>query len=208
LVFSNHLGWRTRRRAVPSYNRSRWCSVSGLTGWYGRRGQGPRADERSWPCRVCRGRRPGWPSAGFRVATAAHAGGRLSVSLARARRGVPPRRPTWYTGSRRTWARALYAEVFARLMAETGRRDRPRRPLPNPRWVRWGPHGFRAVARRSTSSMTGDQSAVPAHVIDTAERGPRAEMAGRRACRAWLGYADFRGNRTCGGHGREVWGGA
>jgi hypothetical protein len=80
-----------------------------------------------------------------------------------------------------------YAEVFARLMAElAGVTVAP--PLPNPRWVRWdhsGPGLWPAIDFLDNR----DQSVVPRHVVDAAERARRRLLAAGLPC--VLGYADF-----------------
>ncbi|MEV7098842.1 phosphotransferase [Amycolatopsis sp. NPDC051045] len=80
-----------------------------------------------------------------------------------------------------------YAAVFARLMTElTGVSVPP--PLPNPRWARWdhaGP-GLRPSIRFLDEQ---DQSAVPAHVVETATRVRKRLLAANLPC--VLGHADF-----------------
>lgn len=80
-----------------------------------------------------------------------------------------------------------YAAVFARLMAALD--DVPvAPPFPNPRWVRWDhtdPGMWPAI-----EVLDGrDQSAVPAHVVDTAARARARILAAGLPC--VLGHADF-----------------
>ncbi|GAA2811733.1 phosphotransferase [Crossiella cryophila] len=80
-----------------------------------------------------------------------------------------------------------YAAVFARLMAElTEVRVAP--PLPNPRWVRWD-HGDSGLWPSIAFLDRRDQSAVPAHILDTAERARGRLLAADLPC--VLGHADF-----------------
>ena len=70
-----------------------------------------------------------------------------------------------------------YAEVFARLMAElAGVTVAP--PLPNPPWVRWD-HTDSGVWPAIDFLDNRDQSAVPAYVVEAAERA-RGTATGRR----------------------------
>ncbi|GAA1724282.1 hypothetical protein [Nonomuraea bangladeshensis] len=93
-----------------------------------------------------------------------------------------------------------YAEVFARLMAElTGVTVAP--PLPNPRWVRWD-HTDRGVWPAITFLDERDQSAVPAYVVDTADRARTRMLAAGLPC--VLGHADFEAQNLR-WHGREIW---
>ncbi|MGW2150594.1 hypothetical protein ACWCOT_40235 [Nonomuraea bangladeshensis] len=93
-----------------------------------------------------------------------------------------------------------YAEVFARLMAElTGVTVAP--PLPNPRWVRWD-HADGGVWPAIAFLDERDQSAVPAYVVDTADRARRRMLAAGLPC--VLGHADFEAQNLR-WHGREIW---
>jgi len=92
------------------------------------------------------------------------------------------------------------AAVFARLMTElAGVTVAP--PLPNPRWARWdhtGPGLWPAIDFLDER----DQSAVPAHVVDTAERARKRLLAAELPC--VLGHADFEAQNLR-WRGREVW---
>jgi hypothetical protein len=95
---------------------------------------------------------------------------------------------------------ACYAEVFARLMGELdGLAVAP--PLPNPRWVRWD-HTDSGVWPSLEPLDDRDQSAVPAFVVDTAERARARLLASGLPC--VLGHADFEAQNLR-WHGREVW---
>ncbi|MFC3741595.1 phosphotransferase [Paractinoplanes deccanensis] len=92
------------------------------------------------------------------------------------------------------------AEVFARLMAElAGVTVAP--PLPNPPWVRWDhadPGGWPAI-----DLLDGrDQSAVPEHIVETAERARRRLLAAGLPC--VLGHADFEAQNLR-WRGRQLW---
>jgi hypothetical protein len=92
-----------------------------------------------------------------------------------------------------------YAEVFARLMALLA--DVTVEPLPNPRWVRWDhtdPGLWPAIAFLDER----DQTAVPAHVVDTAERARRRLLDADLPC--VLGHADFEAQNLR-WRGRDVW---
>ncbi len=92
------------------------------------------------------------------------------------------------------------AEVFARLMAELADVT-VAPPLPNPPWVRWdhaGPGVWPAIDWLDSR----DQSAVPAYVVDTAERARGRLLAARLPC--VLGHADFEAQNLR-WHGRELW---
>jgi hypothetical protein len=95
---------------------------------------------------------------------------------------------------------ARCAEVFARLMAELADVT-VAPPLPNPRWVRWD-HTDSGLWPAIDFLDDRDQSAVPAHVIDTAERARERILAAGLPC--VLGYADFEAQNLR-WHGREVW---
>jgi hypothetical protein len=93
-----------------------------------------------------------------------------------------------------------YAEVFARLMADlTDVTVAP--PLPNPRWARWD-HPDSGVWPAIEFLDDRDQSAVPAPVVDTADRARRRIRAAGLPC--VLGHADFEAQNLR-WHGREVW---
>jgi hypothetical protein len=74
-------------------------------------------------------------------------------------------------------------------------------PLPNPRWVRWD-HTDSGLWPAIDFLDDRDQSAVPAHVIDTAERARERILAAGLPC--VLGYADFEAQNLR-WRGREVW---
>ncbi len=93
-----------------------------------------------------------------------------------------------------------YAEVFARLMAELADVTIAP-PLPNPRWVRWD-HTDSGVWPAIEFLDDRDQSAVPAYVIDTAERARVRIVAANLPC--VLGHADFEAQNLR-WHGRQVW---
>ena len=95
---------------------------------------------------------------------------------------------------------ACYAELFAWLMAELADLT-VAPPLPNPPWVRWDHSG--SGAWPAIGSLDNrDQSVVPAHVVDTAERARRRILAAGLPC--VLGHADFEAQNIR-WHGREVW---
>jgi hypothetical protein len=95
---------------------------------------------------------------------------------------------------------ACYAGVFALLMAElAGVTVAP--PLPNPPWVRWD-HTGSGVWPAIGCLDNRDQSAVPVHVVDTAERARRRLLAAGLPC--VLGHADFEAQNLR-WHGRQVW---
>jgi hypothetical protein len=92
------------------------------------------------------------------------------------------------------------AEVFARLMAElAGATVAP--PLPNPPWVRWD-HTDSGVWPAIDFLDSRTQSAVPAYVLDAAERARRRLLAARLP--SVLGHADFEAQNLR-WHGRELW---
>ena len=95
---------------------------------------------------------------------------------------------------------ALYGEVFARLMAELADVT-VAPPLPNPRWVRWD-HADRGVWPTVDLLDGRDQSLVPAHVVDAAERVRRRLLAAKLAC--VLGHADFEAQNLR-WHGHRIW---
>ncbi|MGW4770473.1 hypothetical protein ACWEO2_20815 [Nocardia sp. NPDC004278] len=96
-----------------------------------------------------------------------------------------------------------YAAVFARLMAALDDVT-VAPPLPNPRWVRWD-HTDSGVWPRINELDDRDQGAVPACVVDTADRVRKRLLAADLPC--VLGHADFgsprrsrrsRGRPACG----------
>ena len=92
------------------------------------------------------------------------------------------------------------AEVFARLMAElAGVTVVP--PLPNPPWVQWD-HTGSGVWPAIGCLDNRDQSAVPAYVVDTAQRARARLLAAGLPC--VLGHADFEAQNLR-WHGRQVW---
>ncbi|PSK80562.1 Ser/Thr protein kinase RdoA (MazF antagonist) [Murinocardiopsis flavida] len=93
-----------------------------------------------------------------------------------------------------------YAGVFARLMAELSDVTVPP-PLPNPRWARWD-HTDPGVWPALAFLDDRDQSAVPAHIADTAVRARRRILAADLPC--VLGHADFEAQNLR-WYGREVW---
>jgi hypothetical protein len=93
-----------------------------------------------------------------------------------------------------------YAEVFARLMAElAGVTIAP--PLPNPPWVRWD-HTGSGVWPAIDFLDNRDQSAVPAYVVEVAERTRGRILAADLPC--VLGHADFEAQNLR-WHGQQVW---
>jgi hypothetical protein len=93
-----------------------------------------------------------------------------------------------------------YAQVFARLMAAlAGVTVAP--PLPNPRWVRWD-HTDPGLWPAIDFLDNSDQSAVPAYVVETAERARSRILAAGLPC--VLGYADFEAQNLR-WHGHQVW---
>ncbi|MFC0433565.1 phosphotransferase [Kutzneria buriramensis] len=93
-----------------------------------------------------------------------------------------------------------YAEVFARSMALLA--DfvvAP--PRPSPRWSRWD-HTDSGLWPAIDFLDERDQGAVPAHVIDTAERVRRRLLAAGMPC--VLGHADYEAQNLR-WHGDEVW---
>ena len=93
-----------------------------------------------------------------------------------------------------------YAEVFAQLMAELADVT-VAPPLPNPRWARWD-HTDSGVWPAIEFLDDRDQSAVPAYVVDTADRARGRILAASLPC--VLGHADFEAQNLR-WHGREVW---
>ncbi|WP_433260096.1 hypothetical protein ACQPZF_23080 [Actinosynnema sp. CS-041913] len=82
---------------------------------------------------------------------------------------------------------ARYAAVFARLMADLADVT-VAPPLPNPRWARWD-HTDAGLWPAIGFLDERDQSAVPAYVVDTAERVRKRLLATDLPC--VLGHADF-----------------
>ncbi|GAA1077109.1 aminoglycoside phosphotransferase/kinase family protein [Nocardiopsis metallicus] len=94
----------------------------------------------------------------------------------------------------------LYAEVFARIMTGLDGLSVPP-PLPNPRWVRWD-HEGRELWPTLAFLDAEDQSAVPAHVVDTAARAREKLRSADLPC--VLGHADFEAQNLR-WHGARVW---
>jgi hypothetical protein len=93
-----------------------------------------------------------------------------------------------------------YAGVFAWLMAElVGVTVAP--PLPNPPWVRWD-HTGSGVWPAIGCLDRRDQGAVPAYVVETAERTRRRLLAAGLPC--VLGFADFEAQNLR-WRGQQVW---
>jgi len=93
-----------------------------------------------------------------------------------------------------------YAAVFARLMAElAGVTVAP--PLPNPRWARWD-HTDSGLFPAIDFLDELDQSLVPAHVVETAERARKRLLANELPC--VLGHADYEAQNLR-WHGHDVW---
>jgi len=80
-----------------------------------------------------------------------------------------------------------YAAVFARLMAQLADVT-VAPPLPNPRWVRWD-HTDSGLWPAIGELDDRDQGAVPAYVVDTADRARKRMLAADLPC--VLGHADF-----------------
>ena len=93
-----------------------------------------------------------------------------------------------------------YAAVFAQLMAELSVVAIPP-PLPNPRWSRWD-HTDSGLWPVIDFLDSRDQSVVPAHVTDTAERVRKRLLATDLPC--VLGHADFEAQNLRWRDG-EVW---
>jgi hypothetical protein len=92
------------------------------------------------------------------------------------------------------------AAVFARLMAELADVT-VAPPLPNPRWVRWD-HADCGVWPSIGELDERDQDAVPAYVVDTAERARKRLLAADLPC--VLGHADFEAQNLR-WRGGDVW---
>lgn len=97
-------------------------------------------------------------------------------------------------------AAVLYAEVFARIMTGLDGVD-AQPPLPNPRWVRWD-HDDPGLWPTLGFPDTKDQSAVPAHVLETATRARNRLLSANLPC--VLGHADFEAQNLR-WHGERVW---
>jgi hypothetical protein len=95
---------------------------------------------------------------------------------------------------------ACYAAVFARLMTELADVT-VAPPLPNPPWVRWD-HTDSGVWPAIDFLDNRDQSVVPAHFVDAAERARRRILAAGLPC--VLGHGDFEAQNLR-WRGREVW---
>ncbi|MQA11783.1 MAG: phosphotransferase [Pseudonocardiaceae bacterium] len=93
-----------------------------------------------------------------------------------------------------------YAEVFAQLMAELADVT-VAPPLPNPRWIRWD-HTDSGLWPAIDFLDDRDQSAVPAYVVDTADRARKRLLAANLPC--VLGHADFEAHNLR-WHGQKVW---
>ncbi|MDX8031610.1 phosphotransferase [Lentzea sp. BCCO 10_0856] len=93
-----------------------------------------------------------------------------------------------------------YAAVFARLMAELSVVTVPP-PLPNPRWSRWD-HTDTGLWPVIDFLDARDQSVVPEHVTDSAERVRKRLLATDLPC--VLGHADFEAQNLRWRDG-EVW---
>jgi hypothetical protein len=93
-----------------------------------------------------------------------------------------------------------YAEVFARLMTELADVT-VAPPLPSPRWVRWD-HTDGGLWPAIDFLDDRDQTAVPAYVVDAADRARVRILAAGLPC--VLGHADFEAQNLR-WHGRDVW---
>jgi hypothetical protein len=92
------------------------------------------------------------------------------------------------------------AGVFARLMTElVDVSVAP--PLPNPPWVRWD-HADSGLWPAIDFLGRRDQSVVPAHIVETAERARERLLAG--GLPGVLGHADFEAQNLR-WRGRQVW---
>ena len=92
------------------------------------------------------------------------------------------------------------AELFAWLMTELASLT-VAPPLPNPPWVRWD-HTDSGAWPAIDFLDSRDQSAVPAYVVQTAERARGRLLAAGLPC--VLRHADFEAQNLR-WHGREVW---
>jgi hypothetical protein len=95
---------------------------------------------------------------------------------------------------------ARSAAVFARLMAELADVT-VAPPLPNPPWVRWD-HTDSGVWPAIDCLDNRDQRAVPAYVVDTADRARGRLLAAGLPC--VLGHADFEAQNLR-WHGQQLW---
>jgi hypothetical protein len=95
---------------------------------------------------------------------------------------------------------ARYATVFARLMTELADVTVDP-PLPNPRWARWD-HTDSGLWPAIGFLDERDQSAVPAYVVDTADRARKRLLAADLPC--VLGHADYEAQNLR-WHDGEVW---
>lgn len=93
-----------------------------------------------------------------------------------------------------------YAAVFARLMAELTDVT-VQAPLPNPRWARWD-HTDSGLWPAIDFLDERDQSAVPAHIVETAARARKRLLAANLPC--VLGHADFEAQNLT-WHDGQVW---
>ncbi|SEF25227.1 Ser/Thr protein kinase RdoA involved in Cpx stress response, MazF antagonist [Amycolatopsis pretoriensis] len=93
-----------------------------------------------------------------------------------------------------------YAAVFAWLMRELAGVIVPP-PLPNPRWARWD-HRDPGLWPAIGFLDERDQSAVPAHVVETATRARKRLLATDLPC--VLGHADFEAQNLR-WHDGEIW---
>ena len=93
-----------------------------------------------------------------------------------------------------------YAAVFARLMAELAEVT-VAPPLPNPRWARWD-HRDPGLWPAIGFLDERDQSVVPTHVVEAAERARKRLLAADLP--SVLGHADFEGQNLRWRDG-EVW---
>ncbi|MEV6607115.1 phosphotransferase [Kutzneria sp. NPDC051319] len=93
-----------------------------------------------------------------------------------------------------------YAEVFARLMAALTDVAVPP-PLPNPRWIRWD-HRDPGLWPAIDLLDDRDQSSVPSHVVETAERVRNRLLATDLPC--VLGHGDFEAQNLR-WHGTGIW---
>ena len=92
------------------------------------------------------------------------------------------------------------AKVFALLMAELASVT-VAPPLPNPPWVRWD-HTDAGLWPAMDFLDNHDQSGVPGHVVEAAERARKRLLAA--SLPRVLGHADFEAQNLR-WHGREVW---
>lgn len=95
---------------------------------------------------------------------------------------------------------ALYARVFAHLMAEL-EEVTVSPPLPNPRWARWD-HTGTGIWPVIDFLDEHDQRRVPTYIADTAQRVRERLLAVDRPC--VLGHGDFEAQNLR-WHGNELW---